>query len=387
MKDIKNLDKYEVIVFAGHGEYYSSIADPIWLLNEVRSSTKDKDYTIDIKQNRVIGFSCDELGKTYAVLPSLIRASYSATAFSNSFIFSESCQFMGKDDNIVESFADAFLSRSAKAVVGFHNSVNSAYARQFMWCYISELIDGKTAQNAFDTVKKQNGANDGGNPGGFLGWGSKPAAYPLFRGTSSATLYHTELKNCSFETFSFFDSKKPLEWKSFADVRVISKLGELTPTHGVMMAMLSTGIGAAKDDYISSFSGATQGSVMQQPFKPSSSAKTLTFNYNMVSEEPPEFVGSQYDDTFIAQILDAGGNVLEEIVYESVNTSDWLPVLGFKLTQGQDNGRPAWQTGWKTITIDMTPYRNQFVTLRFLVFDRGDAIYDSAALIDNVVLK
>jgi hypothetical protein len=92
----------------------------------------------------------------------------------------------------------------------------------------------------------------------------------------------------------------------------------------------------------------------------------------------------QYNDTFIAQIPPTSGNVLQEIAYESVNTSTWLPASGFVLTVGKSTGRPAWQTGWKNASVDLTPYQNQTITIRFLVFDRGDMQYDSAALIDSV---
>ena len=201
-------------------------------------------------------------------------------------------------------------------------------------------------------------------------------------GNSSATLVNTEIANGGFELDSV-----PLYWNTMADVRIITKLGELSPTEGAKMAMLSTGIGAAKEDYILSFEGATQGSILQQKIKLTDTVNTLTFDYNMVSEEPQEYIGTQYDDTFIAEILDPNGKLLEQLVYESVNTSTWKEVSGFKLTQGQISGRPAWQTGWETKSVDLKPYRGQVITLRFIVFDRGDALFDSAGLVDNVLIK
>ena len=38
-------------------------------------------------------------------------------------------------------------------------------------------------------------------------------------------------------------------------------------------------------------------------------------------------------------------------------------------------------TGWLTTTAPIAP--GEDVTLRFVIFDEGDGIYDSAALIDN----
>jgi len=381
---IKNLKEYEIIWFAGHGgaewefKYggflgigQKSIIDTVWLLNENYSNETDKLYAADLKQHRIIHVNAN-LGKAYAMFPSLISDTYSAGDFNDSFIIFNSCEIMGKNGNVSNSMANAFLNCSAKSFIGYHNSVASDYSREYMKIYVDNLIDGETAKKSFDNAVAKRGANDGGSP----------AAYPLLRGDNNATLVNNGIKNGSFE-----DALTPVKWKTFADVRVITKLGELSPTNNKRMAMLSTGIGGAKDDYISGFSGATQGSIMQQTVKLSNSVKALSFDYNMVSEEPPEYVGTPYNDTFIVEILDSKGNVLKEVVYESVNTSTWLPVSGFKLTVGQTSGRPAWQTGWKTASFDLTPYKGQIITLRFLVFDRGDSAFDSAALIDNVVIK
>ena len=382
---IKNLKGYDVIWFAGHGaaEYTyktgalwwaESTTGTIWLLNEKYTKTTDKAYSADLKKHRVIHINAN-LGKSYAMFPSLISDSYGATDFNNSFIIFNSCEIMGKNDNISESMANAFLNCSAKSFIGYHNSVDSDYSREFMKIYGDNLIDGHTAQESFNNAVTQRGANDGG----------APAAYPLLRGDPNATLVNTELKNGSFELSSAVNS--PIYWKSFADVRVIEKLGELTPRDGKKMAMLSTGIGSAPAAAISSYPGATQGSIMQQTVKLSNVVNTLTFDYNMFSEEPPEFVGTIFNDTFVAQILDKNGNELKQIAFESVNTSTWLHVSGFYLTIGKSSGRVPWQTGWKTAVVDLTPYRGQTITLRFLVFDRGDGIYDSGVLLDKAAIK
>ena len=64
------------------------------------------------------------------------------------------------------------------------------------------------------------------------------------------------------------------------------------------MAFLSTGIGSKEESYISG----TQGSSMSQIVKVGSYS-TLSFNYDVVSEEPEEWVGSIYNDKFEIQIL------------------------------------------------------------------------------------
>ncbi|MCL2488391.1 MAG: DUF11 domain-containing protein [Oscillospiraceae bacterium] len=395
---IKDLKGYDIIWFAGHGVFIKYISagvytnDPLWLLNEELSGAADKSYSIDLKQQRLLHVN----GATYAMLPSLISASYNQMDLHNSFVTFSSCQIMGSKGNISDSMANAFLNCSVRGFAAYHNTVFSDYSYGFMKTYLDNLIQSESTLSAFTSSLIEHGNND-------IEWLKKEylsgnlnisplnyarllvehlPAYPCFRGDTAAKLVESTLQNGSFEL-----SSTPVRWKTFADVRVITQLGDLNPTHGSRMAMLSTGIGAAKEDYIASFAGATQGSILQQTIKLSDDVDTLSFDYNMVSEEPPEYVGSQFDDTFVAEILDVNGTLLKQIVYMSVNTADWLPASGFKLTIGKDSGRPAWQTSWQSVSVDLTPYRNQIITLRFLVFDRGDSAFDSAALIDNVAIK
>ena len=165
VNDIKNLQGYSVIVFSGHGDLYNTI--PAWCLNEVVTADTDKTYENDLLLGRIA-----KVNGGYYVLPSLIENAYAAEAFKDSLLFSESCMFMGIDDNVVETFADAWISRSIKAVIGFHNSVLADYSRDFMKTCIDNFIDGKTAQESFDTAVSVHGVDDGG----------LPPAYPLLRG-------------------------------------------------------------------------------------------------------------------------------------------------------------------------------------------------------------
>ncbi len=377
--DLKELNDYDVVVFSGHGiyldyavdDYSTKVTESALCLNETLSSDKDDLYTIDLKKSRITRIN----GKNgvYAALPALISDSYKTGELSGKFIFSESCEFLGKDGVVAPEMKDAFIGRGASAVVGFNNSVLAVYSREFMKSYVDGLIDGELAINAFNNAKSTYGDNDGQ---------ADSPAVPYFFGDDNAKLVQTGLLNGGFE-----EAPTPVKWKTFADVRVITKLGELKSTEGKRMAMLSTGIGAAKENYISGFQGATQGSIMQQTVKLSDDVSSLSFDYNMISEEPPEFVGTKYDDKFVAEILDQNGDVIKQVANESVNESKWIKAEGFKLTVGQKSGRSAWQTGWKTANVDMTEYQGQTITIRFLVFDCGDSSYDSAALIDNVVLK
>ncbi len=75
-------------------------------------------------------------------------------------------------------------------------------------------------------------------------------------------------------------------------------LGELAPVDGRYMAILTTGIGSGEEEYLDDAVGST----MSQRFKVPEEAKQLSFSYNVVSEEPMEYVGSEYDDSLSAKI-------------------------------------------------------------------------------------
>lgn len=47
----------------------------------------------------------------------------------------------------------------------------------------------------------------------------------------------------------------------------------------------------------------------------------------------------------------------------------------------------AYETGWEKGKMDVSPYQGKTVTISFVVYDKGDKIYDSACLLDNVILK
>ena len=391
LPDLRNLQNNEVIWFAGHGSYitykstgflgdtFNTTSNPAWFLNETRSMATDHAYSAELKLQWAVKIFTNH-GQSYAILPSFIQESYSIGDFSNSFIVFNSCEIMGRDGNISNAMADAFLYNSAKAFVGYHNPVQSVYSRTFLHAFINELIDAETAQTAFDNASILRGVNSGS---------VAPVAHPILSGDPEARLININVMNGSFELAS-----TPVFWHAVGDVRIMRNWGELSPFDGARMAFLSTGIGAASTTTQDFFDG-TQGSLLEQRIRVSDDATTLSFSYNFVSEEPsflpnfPTFVGSTFNDAFIIELIDMYDNKTE-LAYESVNTSNWIttPLTGFRLTMGNSHsGRPAYHIGWQTVEVDITQFQGQTVILRFTVFDRGDQAYDSVGLVDNVVIK
>ena len=391
LPDLRNLNNHELIWFAGHGSYFNfnstgflgdtfnTSSDPAWFLNETRTMATDHTYSAELKLQWAMKIFTNH-GESYAILPSFIQETYSIGDFSNSFIVFNSCEIMGRDGNVSDSMADAFINNSAKAFVGYHNPVQSVYSRSFLHAFVDELISEETAQTAFNNASALRGGTNG----------SVTIAHPILRGNPDATLINFNVMNGSFELAS-----TPIFWHAVGDVRIMRNWGELSPVDGARMAFLSTGIGAASSTTQDFFDG-TQGSMLEQRMRLSDNVTTLSFSYNFVSEEPsfipgfPTFVGSSFNDAFMVELIDMNGNKTE-LAYESVNTSNWIttPLTGFRLSIGnsQENGRPAYHIGWQTAEVDLTPFQGQIVTLRFTVFDRGDQAYDSVGLIDNIVIE
>jgi len=365
VSDMAGLDgsKYNVIVIAMHGSYYKT--SPVYCLDETASDSKDKQYSGDLSNNRIARVTLTSGETKYWVLPSFFTHHLSSKALSNTFVFSQPCCSFGKGSDLNESMADAFLGRGARVFCGPHNSVQSVYGRNFMKMFVDELIEGENAGDAYDTCVSQLGATDGGNP----------AATPHFRGDRTAYLVERGLKNPDFEMDS-----TPLYWLTTGDVRVISQLGSLKPPHGKNMALLTTGIGSAESEYLAG----TEGSVMRQTFRVPSSANTLSFVYDYVSEEPMEYVGTKYDDVMKVQLLDEDSKILTELVMESINTSTWTSISGINFEGGDDT---TYEIGWKKVSCDISSLRDKNITLQTIVYDRGDSKYDSVVLIDNFVIK
>jgi len=92
-----------------------------------------------------------------------------------------------------------------------------------------------------------------------------------------------------------------------------------------------------------------------------------------------------YDDTF--RVLINGNVVFQTSVDTLCGSGGLIPTGPIDDTPiGENDVAATYKTGWRTATIDLTPYAGHDVTLRFEVQDKGDTIYDTAILIDNIVI-
>ncbi len=370
----KKLSGYEVILFSGHGTYMTykyegkETTCSSLILRHQSSTEQNRSYSADLIQFR-IGLCSVRGGVMYAILPNFFEHYYNRGDLDDSFIFAENCEFRGKNGKENARIPNALRNASAEAVIGFHNSVMAKYSRHLATYFVDCLIEGKSAGDAYDAALKKYGKDDYFESREDYG----PTAYPLFAGDRKAYLVKEGLENGSFEAASGLG-----KWMMIGDVRVLTKLGPLGPTDQKRMAILTTGIGSAEEKYLDG----TEGSVLTQTFKMPANAKTLTFSYDMVSEEPHEYVGSQYDDTFIVRLVTASGTY--EITKKSINTATWTAIEDIDFSGGDNT---TYHTTWIEINFDLSAYAGQIVTLEFVVYDKGDSVYDTAVLLDNIVIS
>jgi len=366
----KNLSNYGMVVVSSHGDtWYNGLAS-LW---------KDKwgDESLDPKYH--MNFWQDLLSQPVV----LTKATYDATTmekdlqkhriavhpygpvtvtpafikhynknFPKSIIYISACRSAYNN-----ALSSAFIANGAQVYLGYSEYVAVSYAHKIGKTFVERLIDYiDTAKEAFDEAVKQHGTNDG----------SSPPAYARLHGKGEAEIGEQTVTNGSFE-----EGLKG--WDPSGDARAISYLGYLSPRDGNYMAIISTGLGAVSDS----------ASTLSQSFCAPILAESVTFEYDFVSEEPMEYVGSEFDDKFEVTITVNDGSPMQ-VVYETVNNSSWSELGGDYFGGGDDT---TYHTGWRTVTVPLADYFLDKVTITFTVWDVGDSAYDSAALIDNVELN
>ncbi|MFH1532907.1 MAG: hypothetical protein ABIK09_19460 [Pseudomonadota bacterium] len=343
----KNMGGNGIIVVHTHGGYFAvggGVNKVVLSTGEAATPELVVQHAIDIVKKRVSVISARG-GRHFVLYPEFFKKY--AKNLPQSLIYMGACHSLQNG-----TLAAALLGNGAKTYYGFNESVfktfNDAIAKTL---FASLVTDHDNAKEAFDDAVAANGAAD-----------ADGAAFVMI-GENKLSIYVEELINPGFEKGT------TQGWVKVGDARVIAKLGPIMPTEGKYMGIVSTGLGSVND---------SDSAIFQTVCIPEG-ATAIGFSYNVVSEEPMEWVGSSYDDKFEATFEVAGAPTV--VATETVNTSAWLAVSGIDFYGGDST---VFQTGWKTAEGAVTP--GETVTIRFRVWDLGDSIYDTAALIDQVYL-
>lgn len=290
--------------------------------------------------------------------------------FDNTIIINSSCQ-----STLKPFLSNVFSSLGAGAYYGYTGNVTSKFAYQKAIEITDNLVNkNKTTSQAFKFGEKDPYINNG-TIIELIGKGN------LAFSTSNETI--SGLVNGNFEQVTP-GTIVPTAWSVFGDGRAISGLGGLVyPTNGKNMAVISTGLGFTE----------SLGEI-SQTFYLSPNSEKLSFDWNYLSEEFLGYIGSYFDDPFVVTL--SSGSMQEEVLYLSVNTlaamfgatqddgGQLIPVSPYITFDRGD----VWMTNWRSTSYPIPEqFKGKVVTLTFSASDAQDTVYDTAVLIDNIVVK
>jgi hypothetical protein len=183
---------------------------------------------------------------------------------------------------------------------------------------------------------------------------------------------------------------------------ILNNMGVIQPRQGRSFLVLSTGVA---DTTLPPERGTDFGqagptddvATLTLSLRVPPDATRLAFQYNFLSSEAPDFVGSAFNDTFSVEITNGTGEVLTEEL-ASVNQSFFFPVSesraggtsyaiyadepsGIDVFPPNSTGLP--DAGLTDFQFYSTPVRGgDELVLRFQIRDNGDGILDSAVILD-----
>ncbi|MDQ3022763.1 MAG: hypothetical protein M3R04_00025 [bacterium] len=350
----KTMADFGVVMISTHGNsYFGSYTSPMWggttvtpdtqcVFNsrEAPTAASMVTYSADLIAGRLVAAG------TYRITPSFVREY--CDDMPNTIVYIGSCRSTWND-----SLADAFTDNGAGTFVGFSDYVGVVWAFNWGMDFWTKMLASNNTGGAWTAGQVETDAD--------------PARYDL-RGSGAVKILAESLRNPGFD--------EPLTgWTRSGDCRGIHHLGFIPVVEGRYMAITSTGLGSVSDSQ----------SALSQRFCVPMVATSLGLDYNVVSEEPLEFLQTAFDDRWSISLYTPSGTLLTTFVNGSVNTtSGWAVAPAVDFFGGDAT---AFQTGWTRIApIDMTPYRGTTVDLVIECNDIGDSLYDTAVLVDRVQL-
>jgi hypothetical protein len=193
------------------------------------------------------------------------------------------------------------------------------------------------------------------------------------------------LVNSGFETGAL-----PPNWTLSGGGGIVTSLGSITAPEGQNMALIHTATGAlsvaanpglfpSPPTNTAGVVDVTEGSRLSQSFGVAGgSLYTIQVNYNFITNEFPT---QSVDDIFRARVSSPSGTITQ-LAEETRLTSTFQTSPEVSTTLGFTTSGSHGRTGFKQVTTQWVPETSGTATLSFDVFDRGDTIFDSAALVD-----
>lgn len=340
---------------------------------------------VDLRLGRVV-----MTNKGYAMTPAFFDA-YAGRGFPNTLVNIGACRSLYNG-----SIASSFFANGAKSITGFSGYVDSDFAKD----KVVEMFEGAVGSGQVGV--SHTAGEDPANPG---------THWRLF-GAGNLDLSNAEIINASFETGD------TTGWTQDGDGRVVTQLGSSGPVAGKFMGLLSTGLGFT-----------VQTGSLEQDFCIPADKNEVQIYWKFFSEEFKEYCGSQFQDTFQAVLIGAGGQLtlvdtkIDDLCFytdgscsgcSNPSACDFECMGGsgceFDETLQTCSGTYNCQCG--KFFVGLTPSDVQFdqggvfntfwqktvknvtalagagkVTMRLFSSDTGDSIFDTVLLIDDIEFK
>jgi hypothetical protein len=372
LDSFKNFSEFGYIHFSTHGDnYYQgllSLWQDAWGPNDflqgslslvtlytgiILPTDSNGDYIIDGYENDLqtkrlaLGY-----GGSIVILPAFFE--HYLTSLPNSLVSLSACRSMYNN-----SLANVFLAKGAGAVMGYDDYVLTNYAQNTTNTILTEMMDNDaTFGEAVDVAKTTYGYSDGGTHNAFL----------LTAGAKDLKLPDGQFTNLDFEQGALG------AWRKEGDGRILSQLGSTLPTGGSFTGIISTGLGYTT----------TSGSITQEACLVDS-VTTLSFNWNFFSEEFLEYCGSQFDDSFSVALCDL--NDPDNCVGFDTSVNELCEIGQLTAADISFDEGDVHRTGWLNQVVDISSLAGKKVSLNISASDVGDSIYDSAILIDDIIIE
>jgi len=300
----------------------------------------------------------------YGILPTFITF-HAQDPYPNSVVYLGSCRSAWNG-----SMAAAFFGMGARTIVGYSDYVSNEFANARGSEFFDRLIrpDATTGKSLLSGQAHLE-IPDPDNTTSFF----------RLIGARNLDASNAEIINPSFE------SGDAAGWKKDGDGRVIAQLGESLPVSGKFLGIISTGLGFT-----------TQTGELSQTFCIPEGRTKLTFWWRFYSEEFMSWCGSQFQDTFEASLESANG----ALQATDVNVDDICPLsecvgcgglYPLELSDVHfDQGEAYRMKEWTKTEVSLlgTPFPGGGpVTLRLFATDKGDSIFDSVILVDDVKIE
>lgn len=308
--------------------------------------------TADLRRGRVV------LGAhgRYGILPSFFKR-HAVRNLPRSLVYLGGCSSLWSG-----ALASELFAAGAAAVVGYTGPVANAFATKWGTTFFANIV----AQKQLSGVAHIQ-IEDPEHPGSHF----------RLVGAQNLDAAFSDLINPSWETGDITG------WIRTGDGRVIARLGSTVPVGGKFMSILSTGLG---------YTATTGG--LEQKFCVQPGQKNLSFWWKFYSEEFKEFCGSQYQDSFRAELIaKAGKKTIVDVKVDdlcdkgscSFGASCGSQFKGLDPADVSFDQNGVFSTPWVQSKVDVAPFvNNGNVTLKLFATDVGDSIYDSAILVDKI---